>query len=458
MAEATVLDKIVADKRITLEQLKKDRPLASFAAAVTPSERDFYTAMRATKPAFILECKKASPSKGLIREPFDVDEIAQAYRPFANAISVLTDTKYFQGSMAYLQQVRDQVAQPVLCKDFIVDEYQIMLARYHGADAILLMLSVLDDETYQRLADCAHRLGMGILTETSNEHEAARANRLGAQVLGINNRQLRDLTIDLGRTERLAPLLPKNAVLVSESGIYYHSQLRHLRQFADAFLVGSALMSQPDLHRAASDLIYGQHKVCGLTRPEDAEAAYLAGAHYGGLIFAEQSPRAVTPQQAATIMASAPLAYVGVFVDEDPNTVASVVRELRLSGVQLHGAETPDYVRQLRELVPENTAIWKAHGIADQVPDIGQWPVDRHVLDCRVGQRSGGTGQTFDWSLLANVDRQNVMLAGGLNPDNAAEAAALGCAGLDFNSGVESAPGKKDITKLQAAFAALREY
>ncbi|MDF5425772.1 bifunctional indole-3-glycerol phosphate synthase/phosphoribosylanthranilate isomerase, partial [Vibrio parahaemolyticus] len=186
-----------------------------------------YDALSGEKTAFITECKKASPSKGLIRDHFDLDYIASVYNNHADAISVLTDEKYFQGNSDFLPQVRGQVKQPVLCKDFMVDTYQVYLARHYSADAVLLMLSVLNDEEYKALEEAAHSLNMGILTEVSNEEELHRAVKLGARVIGINNRNLRDLSTDLNRTKELAPTireLAPNATVISESGIYTHQQ------------------------------------------------------------------------------------------------------------------------------------------------------------------------------------------------------------------------------------------
>lgn len=454
----TILDKIVADKRNTLITLKEQRPLDTFIEQVTPSDRDFYAALQHKKPAYILECKKASPSKGLIRSPFDLDEIASVYKHWASAISVLTDSQYFQGEMAFLKQVRDQVSQPVLCKDFIVDAYQIYLGRLHGADAILLMLSVLDDETYQTLADVAYSLNLGILTEVSNQQELERAIALNAKVIGINNRNLRDLTIDLNRTRELAVQIPDDRIVISESGIQTHHHVRELSQYAHGFLVGSAIMAQPDLQLAVSRLLLGENKVCGLTQAEDAKAIYEAGANYGGLIFAEKSPRYVTLEQAKQTIQGAPLNYVGVFVNAPLQQVCNYAQQLGLSVIQLHGKEAPDYITELKSMLPEGVAIWKAHGVETSLPSLNEYHVDRHLLDAKVAGQCGGTGQSFDWALLPDEMRSNIMLAGGLNPDNATTASALGCAGLDFNSGVESAPGKKDHTKVKAAFAALREF
>ena len=163
----TVLGKIVADKKIWVAERKQSQPLSSFENRLMPSNRPFIEALQAKSPAFILECKKASPSKGLIREDFDLDAIAAIYGRHASAISVLTDEKYFQGQFEFVTQVRQQVSQPVICKDFIIDPYQIKLARFYRADAVLLMLSVLDDEQYRELASVAKSLNMGILTEVA---------------------------------------------------------------------------------------------------------------------------------------------------------------------------------------------------------------------------------------------------------------------------------------------------
>ncbi|MDI4472554.1 anthranilate phosphoribosyltransferase, partial [Escherichia coli] len=141
----TVLAKIVADKAIWVETRKQQQPLASFQNEVQPSTRHFYDALQGARTAFILECKKASPSKGVIRDDFDPARIAAIYKHYASAISVLTDEKYFQGSFDFLPIVSQIAPQPILCKDFIIDPYQIYLARYYQADACLLMLSVLDD-------------------------------------------------------------------------------------------------------------------------------------------------------------------------------------------------------------------------------------------------------------------------------------------------------------------------
>lgn len=456
---AEVLAKIVRDKYEWVEARKASQPLEGFKSDLTPSDRDFYQALRNDQTVFITECKKASPSKGLIRDDFDLDYIASVYNNHANAISVLTDEKYFQGNFDFLPQVRNQVKQPVICKDFMVDAYQVYLARHYSADAILLMLSVLNDDEYKQLADVAHSLNMGILTEVSNEAELERAINLKAQVIGINNRNLRDLSTDLNRTKELAPAIREKApeaIVISESGIYTHQQVRDLATFADGFLIGSSLMAEENLELAVRKVTLGENKVCGLTHPDDAAKVYQSGGVFGGLIFVEKSKRFVTVEEARLTMSGAPLKYVGVFQNHSLDAIVETTNELGLAAVQLHGDEDQAFVDELRQKLDSEVEIWKAYGVQDEMPALIKNHINRHLLDTKVGTQVGGTGLVFDWSLIG--DRSEVMLAGGITPFNAQKAAQQGCLGLDLNSGVESSPGKKDVEKLKQAFAAIRNY
>lgn len=453
---ANVLDKIVADKKIELEARKAKRPLESFKHQAVPTNRDFYQALAAPGTQFILECKKASPSKGLIREPFDLAEITGVYKNYASCISVLTDEKYFQGSFDYLEFVRSQVEQPLICKDFFIDEYQIYMARIYGGDAILLMLSVLDDEQYQQLAAVAQSLNMAILTEVSNEQEVHRALALDAQIIGINNRDLRDLSTNLATTEQLRKLIPDDKVVISESGIYTHQDVKRLAPLCNGFLIGSSLMAERDLERACRSVILGENKVCGLTRSEDAINAYNSGAVFGGLIFAPKSPRYVDLDCALQITQSAPLAFVGVFVNASIKDVVEHAQSLKLTAVQLHGQEDQNYINQLRPLLPANCQIWKAQAVKDSLPAPVDG-VDRHLYDTHSDTQAGGTGNTFDWSILEHASSP-FMLAGGLNADNIQGALYQGALGLDLNSGVEQSAGKKCQNKLNDAFLSIRKY
>ncbi len=451
----TILAKIVEAKRNWLFAKKRLFPLDVFKKEVIKTDRDFYQALESDKAVFILECKKGSPSKGVIRKKFDLNEIAAVYKNYANVISVLTDEEFFMGSFANLEIVRKQVTQPILCKDFIIDEYQILLARYYQADAVLLMLSVLDDNEYKKLAKVANRLGMGILTEVSNEEELERAIKLKAKVIGINNRNLRDLSIDLNTTRLLAPKISKGTIIISESGIYKNQEIRDLRNYVNGFLIGSSIMSERNLELAVRKLVYGFNKVCGLTSVENAQKAYNAGAVYGGFIFVEKSPRCVDFAMAKQITKKVRLNYVGVFANASIEDVVNTAYGLKLSALQLHGDENQEYMDALKSKLHRNCQIWKAYGIDKTVPEFFA-NVDYHLLDAQVDGKSGGTGKAFDWSLIK--DRKNIILAGGLNAKNIAKAIELRCSAYDINSGVESEPGQKDQQKLKEVFEVIRDY
>ena len=260
IATGTVLDSIVQARRERIDELRArfghlraedlERSQRSFAAALRTRSGQG----RSPQPALIMECKAASPSRGTIRSDYDPASLAAQYAPYAAAVSVLTEPDRFNGSFDDLAAVREVVDVPVLCKDFIVDEVQVLAARSLGADAVLLMLSVVPDDVYRELAELAHSLGMEVLTEVSTPQEMYRASALGAEVIGINNRDLRTLETDLARTEEMAPLAPAGVVLVGESGVGAAEDVRRLSGLVDALLVGSSLSGAPDPAEAAREL------------------------------------------------------------------------------------------------------------------------------------------------------------------------------------------------------------
>jgi len=252
---STVLERIVADKQNALHRWKSEFPEAELRRKAVRSDRDFFAAVIARRPAYILECKQASPTQGTLRTGFDLNVIAQVYARYATCVSVLTEENHFGGRMEHLQQVREQVRQPVLNKDFFFDPYQVWLGRAFGADAILLMLSVVDDSLWRELATLATELGMTVLTEVASHEEMERARGLGAKLIGINNRDLHTLQIDLGRTRLLAEKAPEGAVLISESGYRSRADIESNLGVVQGFLIGSSLMSQPDLESAARSLL-----------------------------------------------------------------------------------------------------------------------------------------------------------------------------------------------------------
>lgn len=455
-----VLERIVADKRISVAKLKESMPLDSFINELTPTTKNLYDTLSQPEAGFILECKKASPSKGLIREHFDVLDICKTYEKYAAGISVLTDEKYFQGKYEYLKTVTDNVSCPVLNKDFFIDVYQVHLGRYYGADAILLMLSVLSDEEYIELANVAKQYNMAILTEISTFEEQQRAINLDAKLIGINNRNLRDLSTDLNRTFDFAENIPEDRIVISESGIYTNAQVRKLAPTVDGFLVGSSVMAKDNIDLACRRLIFGENKICGLTQIEQAQAAKASGAVYGGLIFAEMSPRAIDLQIATHIVKGEPnIDYVGVFVNHDISFVAKAAYELSLFAVQLHGNENQEYIEQLQKQLPNGCQVWKAIPVENELNEFSI-SAQHYVLD----GKNAGSGKPFSWQLLheSEQDLSACLLAGGISNDNINDAIAVqnkkSLFGLDINSGVESEPGKKCSVKINDIFTKIRNY
>ncbi len=472
----TVLESIVEGRRGHLAEIRAR--IAHVDVDTLPaSERSLYASLGGGEPGggrglnrFIMECKSSSPSLGMIREHYEPGEIAKIYSRFASGISVLCEPDRFGGDYDHLATVASSTHLPVLCKDFIIDEVQIHAARYYGADAILLMLSVLDDAEYAALAAEADRFGLDVLTEVIDEEEVERALKLDAKIIGVNHRNLHDLSIDLGRSGRLSQLIPEDRVVVSESGIRDAETVRQLGGHSNGFLVGSQLTSQPDVERAARELVHGTNKVCGLTSPTAAQAARAAGAVYGGLVVEEASPRNVSRETAAEIIADEPgLTYVAV------SRRTSGYAELMIDGVGVVQVHAPyqgsvdaelELVRAVRAEVPEGTQVWRAVSMTDVAgPEtaealVADGTVDRLVLD----SGDGGTGISFDWGSVPDVVKQHSLLAGGLGPDNAAEALAVGCTGLDLNSGVEYPAtagewaGRKDAGAIRRAFAAIRTF
>lgn len=485
----TVLEEIVHARRSHLQEirarishvdpLRLPRSTKSLFQALGGSEsggaaprRQAYSDASTRAPHFIMECKSASPSLGKIRADYSPGDITRVYSRYASAISVLCEPDKFNGDYDHLATVAASTHLPVLCKDFIIDPVQVHAARYFGADAILLMLSVLDDATYTSLSHEAERLGLDVLTEVINEDEVKRAIRLGAKIFGVNHRNLHDLSIDLSRSAQLEALVPDNAVLVSESGIRTNETVRQLAGHSDAFLVGSQLTGHADVDSAARSLVFGTNKVCGLTSASAAQAARAVGATHGGLIFEDSSPRNVSRETAEKIIAAEPhLHYVAVSRRTQGWT------EILLPGIQTLQIHAPyqGSIAGERELLNkarlelckagrEDVAIWRAVSMTDpEGPETAMAlmdDVDMVLLDAG----AGGTGKPFHWEEIPQGVTSKTILAGGLSSNNLSEALARGCAGLDLNSGVEypadtgSWAGLKDSGALRQAFSIIRGF
>lgn len=260
---STVLDEIIEHKRQEVAAAKRARPAEQLTPrlADAPPVRCFLTALgQSPAPGLIAEVKKASPSAGIIRDDFSPVEIARTYESAgASCLSVLTDEKFFQGHLDFLHQIRQHVSIPVMRKEFIIDRYQILEARVHGADCCLLIAECLTDEELQDLHDYAHELGMHTLIELYEPDNLSRVLQTGAKLIGINNRDLRTFVTSLEHTFDLKQDVPDDVLLVSESGIRTHADILRLRSAGvGGVLVGESLMRQSDISVAVRQLMQGQ--------------------------------------------------------------------------------------------------------------------------------------------------------------------------------------------------------
>lgn len=263
---AQILDEIIKQTKADLEKRKVDYPMEWLgrSLAFNPfTPKDVKSALRSTEEnpyRIIAEVKKASPSKGIIREDFEPVSIAQAYaQGGADSLSILTEPHFFKGDKEYLGQVRRYVNVPLLRKDFIVDKYQVLEALAYGADYILLIAMALSRKELKELHDYALHLGLDVLVEVHNKTDLVKAVFAGANIIGINHRNLETFEMDMSLSEKLIPLIPNGKIIVAESGINDHDTVVELNKIgADAFLVGEHFMRQDDITAALRALKYGE--------------------------------------------------------------------------------------------------------------------------------------------------------------------------------------------------------
>lgn len=472
-----ILDTIVEATKIRVAKEKQvESPEAVKAAALAlPSDTGFpfEAALRQQDFNFICEVKKASPSKGIIAEHFPYLDIAKEYEVAgAAAISVLTEPDFFKGDKKYLQEIASTVKIPVLRKDFIIDEYQIYQAKVWGASAILLICACLDVPTLTKFRELADSLGLSSLVEAHDENEVQMAIDCGARIIGVNNRNLKDFTVDVQNSVRLRNLVQDDVIFVSESGLETPEDIQVLRDNnIGVALMGETFMRSPNKVEKLAYL-YGptyytpKVKMCGISKVETIPAVVEAKPDYMGLVFAP-SKRQVTVDQAKTLVEELHRGYaqkygsdtehdktdtiktVGVFVNETVDNLVTIANEANLDAVQLHGDEDETFIQSLKERT--NVEVWKAIQIRTAA-DTEKWidsSADMLLFDAYHKDERGGTGEVFDWSSLDAFERP-FMLAGGIDSTNVARAIrTVRPYGIDISSGIET-NGMKDDKKITA--------
>ena len=472
-----ILDKIIEATKIRVAQEKQvESPETVKAAALAlPSDTGFpfEAALCQQDFNFICEVKKASPSKGIIAEHFPYLDIAKEYEVAgAAAISVLTEPDFFKGDKKYLQEIASTVKIPVLRKDFIIDEYQIYQAKVWGASAILLICACLDVPTLTKFRELADSLGLSSLVEAHDEKEVQMAIDCGARIIGVNNRNLKDFTVDVQNSVRLRNLVQDDVIFVSESGLETPEDIQVLRDNnIGVALMGETFMRSPNKVEKLAYL-YGptyytpKVKMCGISKVETIPAVVEAKPDYMGLVFAP-SKRQVTVDQAKILVEELHRGYakkygsdtehdkndtiktVGVFVNETVDNLVTIANEANLDAVQLHGDEDETFIQSLKERT--NVEVWKAIQIRTAA-DTEKWidsSADMLLFDAYHKDERGGTGEVFDWSSLDAFERP-FMLAGGIDSTNVARAIrTVRPYGIDISSGIET-NGVKDDEKITA--------
>lgn len=464
-----ILDKLAAATRKRMEIRKKEISLEQVReGALRLSEQEksfsfpFEKAIAKTDISFICEVKKASPSKGSIVDDFPYLEIAKDYENAgADCISVLTEPDYFEGNDKYLQEISEEVRIPTLRKDFIIDEYMIYEAKLLHASCVLLIAALLDTETIRKYIDICDSLGLSALVEAHDEEEVRSAIKAGARMIGVNNRNLMDFTVDINNSRRLRELVPKDILFVAESGISTAKDIQLLREAGvNGVLIGETLMRSPDKAKMLQTLRgeachMTKIKICGLKSLRDITIVNQYLPEYVGFVFAN-TKRFVTDEQARKMKQALDkrIQAVGVFVKEPMEHIVSLYRQGIIDVVQLHGDEGEEYITELKRQI--DAPVMKALRVqnAEQVRRQLQTNADFILFDTYKKGVYGGSGERFSLAILKEglKEKRKVkpfFLAGGLSPNNVKE--VLGdteCYCVDVSTGVET-NGKKDEEKIR---------
>ncbi len=443
-----------------MAERKQKRPAGSIRPEVEKGDHLFRDAIKEPdRISLIAEFKRSSPSRGDIDSEASLSTYARLYQQYADAISILTEPAHFGGRPELLEEARSYTSRPLLRKDFVIDSYQILEARYFGADAVLLIEEMLTDEELGSFIQQIDELGMDALVECHDRRGLRRVIDAGAEVIGINNRDLESLEVDPSNTHRLLDTLSEaereRCLFVAESGLYSRSDVLAVEGMADAVLIGSAIMSSPVPEVKLKELT-GEPlvKFCGITSEEDASRALEAGADLIGLNFYDPSPRALDPGKAATIAhhVRGRALVVGVFVNADPNDVEQVHEWVGLDVIQCSGEETPEQIERLQEI---GLPVMDAKQVKDEesIEELMQSPAEYRMVDAFDEEVYGGSGKRLNDALVeqSDVDARELVAAGGLTPDNVEEVLErLDPLMVDVCSGIEEEPGIKNPEAMKA--------
>jgi indole-3-glycerol phosphate synthase / phosphoribosylanthranilate isomerase len=446
----TILDDIVANKKIEIVQAKKKLPLKQLKKNLAKSSRDFFSALKG-KNNIICELKFSAPSCGKTKSTKSLSEIISIYDTYASAISILTDQKYFSGKLEYIKEAKKHTKLPILRKDFIIDPYQIYESRYFGADAILLIASLLSKEEINNFLEIANILGMNALVEVREEEELTKVLDTNAKIIGVNNRNLKNFTLNLDQTKILKEKIPSDKIIVSESGIYTHKEILNLN--TNAVLVGTSLMNASDIQKTLCDLHRTKLKICGITNLEDANQCVKQNVDLIGFNFYKNSKRYIKPQIAKEIISKLPntVQTVGVFVNSTQEEIETITKETGIDFIQLHGDENQEFVKKLSKKFTNK--IIKVFRVKDTIPKTTTQTYAK-MFDTFTPE-FGGSGKEFDLKLISK-EKGKIFIAGGINTSNIKKVLELNPYCIDVCSGSESKPGKKDKNKLSELVRAMK--
>ncbi len=434
-------------------QRPADMPIRDFAAALSGGDR------------VIAEIKRKSPSHPEFHQAATPATLARSYRRNgAAALSLVIDKTHFGTSLADLAEIKAAVSLPVLVKDFVIDEVQLLHAWSCGADAVLLIVRMLDEKRLKTLLNFAHNLQLHVLVECHDQRDIDQAVAAGAHLIGVNNRNLATLTTSLANGAALMPNIPDQAIKISESGLYSRNDITSMAELgADAFLVGHALLQSRDPGRKVAELngreseTIPRVKICGITNAQDAQMAQQAGADFLGIIFAEGA-RQVKQEEARLIRESVEnVRLCGVFMDQSLECILGLADDACLDLIQLHGDESPEFCQAVSEgsglpvvkaLVPSKAS----EEIVNQYSSVAYFLID---LPKGKDQEPATQEQCLQAALNLSASGHDVFLAGGLTPETIiAQRSRLFC--IDVSSGVECKLRFKDASKTKSFIAGVK--